>query len=441
MRTLIKNATCVLPSGQERVDVLLENGSILGIAPPASAAADEVIDAAGLHLLPGVIDDQVHFREPGLEHKEDLHTGSLACAKGGVTTFLEMPNTRPTTTTEEALRDKLARAASKCVVNYGFYVGAAFDQNSGASNVEFLKGVTHSPGIKIFIGSSTGDLLVDDQDALERIFAETTLPICAHCEDESTVRENIQRYASTTNVADHSRIRDVAAAYVATRRAIDLSTRHKHPFHVLHVSTRLEAELLRTAPDWVTAEACPHHLFFNVDDYERLGTLIQMNPSVKTADDSKALWEALHDGRIEVIATDHAPHTLDEKRQPYPKSPSGLPAVENSLALMLDASSRGLCTLEEIVDWMSDAPARIWRIDRKGRIEEGFNADLVLVDLQRRHTIENENQLTKSGWSPWHGQTLTGQPVRTIVMGQTVFAGGKVKAEARGSEATFRTTR
>ena len=441
MRTLIKNATCVLPSGQERVDLLLENGSILGIAPPVNAAADEVIDAAGLHLLPGVIDDQVHFREPGLEHKEDLHTGSLACAKGGVTTFLEMPNTRPTTTTEEALRDKLARAASKCVVNYGFYIGAAYDQAAGSSNVDVLKSVTRTPGIKIFIGSSTGDLLVDDQDALERIFAETTLPICAHCEDETTVRENIQRYASTSNVADHSRIRDVAAAYVATRRAIDLSTRHKHPFHVLHVSTRLEAELLRSAPDWVTAEACPHHLFFNVDDYDRLGTLIQMNPSVKTADDASALWEALHDGRIEVIATDHAPHTLDEKRQPYPKSPSGLPAVENSLALMLDASSRGLCTLDEIAEWMSDAPARIWRIDRKGRIEEGFDADLVLVDLNRRHTILNEDQLTKSGWSPWHEQTLTGQPVRTIVMGQTVFADGKVKADARGREATFRTTR
>ncbi|HVJ66497.1 MAG TPA: amidohydrolase family protein, partial [Caulifigura sp.] len=252
---------------------------------------------------------------------------------------------------------------------------------------------------------------------------------------------NIQRFASTSNVADHSRIRDVSAAYVATRRAIDLSRRHKHPFHVLHVSTRLEAELLHSAPEWVTAEACPHHLFFTVDDYERLGTLIQMNPSVKSKDDVAGLWDALHDGRIEVIATDHAPHTLDEKRQPYPKSPSGLPAVENSLALMLDASSRGLCTLEEIADWMSDAPARIWRIDRKGRIEEGFDADLVLVDLDYRHTIKNENQLTKSGWSPWDGVALTGLPVRTFVMGQMVFADGRVKTDARGREATFRQTR
>jgi dihydroorotase len=206
VRTLIKNATCVLPSGTQQVNILLEDSTILGIAPPTGASADEVIDATGLHLLPGVIDDQVHFREPGLEHKEDLHTGSVACAKGGVTTFLEMPNTRPTTTTPEALEDKLQRGASKCVVNYGFYVGASYDQAAGTSNVDVLKSVRRTPGIKIFIGSSTGDLLVDDQEALERIFAETTLPICAHCEDETTVRENIQRHASTSNVADHSRI-------------------------------------------------------------------------------------------------------------------------------------------------------------------------------------------------------------------------------------------
>jgi dihydroorotase len=421
--------------------VLIENERILAIDPPRTATADEVIDAAGLHLLPGVIDDQVHFREPGLEHKEDLHTGSLACAKGGVTTFLEMPNTKPTTTTPEALEDKLRRAAGKCVVNYGFYVGAAWHEQTRQSNIDFLKVASRTPGIKIFIGSSTGDLLVDDQEALEQIFAETTLPICAHCEDEATVRENMRRLAGTTNVADHSRIRDVDAAIKATRRAVDLATRHRHPFHVLHVSTRAEAEFLADVPEWVTAEACPHHLFFTVDDYPRLGSLIQMNPSVKTADDASALWKALRDGRIQVIATDHAPHTLEEKRQPYPKSPSGLPAVENSLALMLDAAHRGMCTLIEVVRWMCEAPARVWRIDRKGRIEEGFDADLVLVDLHRRHTIQNEQQLAKSGWSPWHGASLTGLPVRTLVLGKTVFAEGKVDASARGREATFRGTR
>ncbi len=438
MRLLIQNADCVLPSGIQRTNVLVEDSRILGINPPRNAQVDEVIDASGLHLLPGVIDDQVHFREPGLEHKEDLHTGSVACAKGGITTFLEMPNTRPTTTTLDALEDKLNRAASKCVVNYGFYVGAAFDPVRRESNISVLKAAQRTPGIKIFIGSSTGDLLVDDQEALEQIFAETTLPICAHCEDETTVRENAKRLSGTTDVADHSRIRDVAAAIVATRRAVDLATRHRHRFHVLHVSTGVEAEFLRHRPAWVTAEACPHHLFFTTDDYPRLGSLIQMNPSIKSASDVAMLWNALRDGTIEVIATDHAPHTLEEKRQPYPKSPSGLPAVENSLALMLDAAARGLCTLQQVVSWMCAAPARVWDIDRKGQIVEGFDADLVLVDLNRRHTIFNADQLTKSGWSPWDGQTLTGLPVRTIVMGKTVFADGRVDRSARGQEATFR---
>ncbi|MBX3441038.1 MAG: dihydroorotase [Planctomyces sp.] len=437
MRTLISGAKCVFSDGIRETDVLLEGPSILGIDPPRTAAADERIDATGLHLLPGVIDDQVHFREPGLEHKEDLHTGSLACAKGGVTTFLEMPNTRPTTTSRAALEDKLRRAADKCVVNFGFYMGASFDSRSQTLNLDELKTATRTPGIKIFIGSSTGDLLVDDQDALERIFAETMLPICAHCEDETTVRENAARLANSSDVRDHSRIRDNQAALIATRRAIDLSRRHRHPFHVLHVSTKEEAELLRERPAWVTAEACPHHLFFTTDDYERLGTLVQMNPSVKSPADVDALWEALRDGRIEVIATDHAPHTLAEKQVPYPKSPSGVPAVENSLALMLDAASRGLCTLPQIVSWMCEAPARVWSLKNKGRIAEGFDADLVLVDLARRETIRNEEQLTRSGWSPWHGQALTGWPVRTWVMGRTVFAEGRVDPQAQGREVEF----
>jgi dihydroorotase len=432
MRTLIRNATCVLPTGTRPAHLLIEDQRILAIDPPVTAAADEVVDAAGLHLLPGGIDDQVHFRDPGLTHKEDLHTGSVACAKGGITTFLEMPNTKPNTVTVAALDEKLALAAGKCVVNYGFYIGAT------PTNVEELRAARRTPGIKIFIGSSTGDLLVDQQEALERIFAETTLPICAHCEDEATVRANTERLAGTSDVADHSRIRDHEAAVIATKRAMDLANRHKHRFHVLHVSTTEEAELLRHRGEYVTAEACPHHLFFNVDDYPRLGTLIQMNPSIKTKADNAALWQALRDGRIEVIATDHAPHTLEEKRQPYPKSPSGLPAVENSMALMLDAVSRGVCTLEQVVAWMSTNPARIWSIRDKGSITEGYDADLVLVDLNKRATIHNEEQLTKSRWSPWDGVTLTGWPVRTWVMGKTVFADGKVDANVRGCEAVYR---
>lgn len=431
MRILITNARCVLPGGIHSGSILIEEGKIRAIDPPASVLADQTIDAEGRHLLPGVIDDQVHFRDPGLTHKEDLHTGSLACAKGGVTTFLEMPNTKPATITNDRLQEKLASAAEKCVVNYGFYIGAT------PKNLEELKSAERTPGIKIFIGSSTGDLLVDEQEALERIFAETTLPICAHCEDEATVRANAEKLEGGTTHADHSRIRDHAAAVIATRRAMDLAVRHRHRFHVLHVSTAEETELLKDHHELVTSEACPHHLFFNVDDYERLGSRVQMNPSIKTREDNEALWRALREGVIPVVATDHAPHTLEEKNQPYPKSPSGLPAVENSLALMLDAAHRGLCTLEEIVSWMCDAPARVWDIVGKGRIAEGYDADLVLVDLEKQATIRDAEQITKSRWSPWDGVTLTGWPIKTWVGGDLVFDNGKIDAEHRGKEARF----
>ena len=430
-RTLIQNADVVLPDRIERTDVLIDKERIADIAPGMDTAVDDVVDATGLHLIPGVIDDQVHFRDPGLTHKEDLATGSHACAKGGVTTFLEMPNTRPATVTLEALHAKLDAAVRKCVVNYGFYIGATPD------NIDVLCRAERTPGIKIFIGSSTGNLLVDQQEVLERIFNQTSLPICAHCEDEATVRANAKRLNGGSCYTDHSRIRDHQAALTATRRAVDLAERHQHRFHVLHVSTAQEAEFLKSTSERITAEACPHHLLFSIDDYERLGSLVQMNPSVKTREDCAALWEALRDGTIQMIATDHAPHTLEEKDQPYPHSPSGLPAVENSLALMLDAVNRGHCSLQQVVQWMCEAPARVWNIRNKGRIQPGFDADLVLVDLNQRHSVRNEDQLTKCGWSPWHGATLTGVPVRTWVMGQTVFANGRVDTELRGQEVRF----
>jgi dihydroorotase len=382
-------------------------------------------------LLPGVIDDQVHFREPGLTHKEDLATASRACAKGGVTTFLEMPNTVPAATNQARLEEKLALAAGKSLVNYGFYIGATSD------NVDELRKAHRTPGIKIFIGSSTGDLLVDEQDALERIFAETTLPITAHCEDETTVRANAARLAGTHDVADHSRIRNHEAAIIATRRAIDLAYRHRHRFHVLHVSTGAETELLSDHRGLITGEACLHHLLLSVDDYTRLGTLAQMNPSLKTREDNTRLWRALQDGRLQVIATDHAPHTLEEKRQPYPKSPSGIPAVENSLALMLNEVHHGRVTLQQVVHWMCDAPARVWDIVGKGRIAVGYDADLVLVDLERVAEIRNENQITKCGWSPWHGEKLVGWPVRTWVMGHEVYCDGEFFTDHLGQEAQF----
>jgi dihydroorotase len=440
VKTLIKNAQVVLPEGVLPTSVLIEDQRIAAIDPAIQTRADSTIDAAGLHLLPGVIDDQVHFREPGLTHKEDLFTASRACAKGGVTTFLEMPNTVPAATTQALLDEKRALAATKSVVNYGFYIGAT------PHNIDDLRSATKTPGIKIFIGSSTGDLLVDEQAALERIFAETTLPITAHCEDETTVRRNAERYRGVSDPAVHSKIRDVEAAVIATRRVIDLAVRHKHRFHVLHVSTGAEADILREyfasagndpARRLITAEACPHHLLLNVDDYPRLGTLAQMNPSLKTAADNERLWQALRVDDIQVVATDHAPHTLEEKQRPYPQSPSGMPNVENSLALLLNEVTRGRCSLEQVVHWMCDAPARVWDIVNKGRIAVGYDADLVLVDLNRTQAVRNEDQLTKCGWSAWHGVELTGWPVRTWVRGQEVFRDGKVLDDVHGAEAVF----
>lgn len=431
MKTLIRFAQVVLPDAVCGMNVVLEDGRIAALDVPDGTEADEVIDARGLHLLPGVVDDQVHFREPGLTHKEDLRTATRACARGGVTSFLEMPNTKPTTTTVEALHAKLDLAAERCLVNYGFYIGAT------PGNLSELCAAERTPGIKIFIGSSTGDLLVDEQAALERIFAETQLPICAHCEDESTVRANAAAIGGGREYADHSRIRDNRAAIIATRRAVDLAERHGHRFHVLHVSTREEVEFLRTTSDLITAEACPHHFLFSTEDYVRLGSLVQMNPSVKSPADAAAVWSGLLDGTLEVVATDHAPHTLEEKQQPYPRSPSGLPAVENSLALLLNEAVHGRCSLQQIVSWMSEAPARIWNLRGKGRISEGFDADLVLVDLNRTEVVLNERQLTKCGWSPWHGMSLTGWPVRTLVMGRTVYCDGWLASEPMGREITF----
>lgn len=414
-KTLIKNAQVVLSTGVVETNILIENEKIVDIDPAPQTEVDETIDAAGLTLMAGVIDDQVHFREPGLTHKEDLAHASRACAAGGVTSFLEMPNTIPNATNQQRINEKLDIAAKVSLVNYGFYIGAT------PNNVDDLATATRTPGIKIFIGSSTGDLLVDEQDALERIFAETTLPICAHCEDESTVRANAAKFADATDVAVHSQIRDHEAAIIATRRAVDLAVRHQHRFHTLHVSTAAEIEVVSSAPGIVSAEVCPHHLFFNVDDYGRLGSLVKMNPSIKSADDNAALWQALLDDKITVIATDHAPHTLEEKRQPYPQCPSGLPAVENYFALILNQVNQGKCTLQQVTRWMSSEPARIWNMKHKGSIAVGNDADLVLVDMNLTRKILNENQHTKCGWSPWAGESLTGWPVRTWVMGREVF--------------------
>ena len=421
----------VLPDELVVGSLLVDGGKIAAIDPAATTTADVEIDASGLHLLPGVVDDQVHFRDPGLTHKEDLYTASRACARGGVTSFLEMPNTTPNTISQAELAAKLALAQHKSLVNYGFYIGAT------GNNTNELSLAHRTPGIKIFIGSSTGNLLVDEQEALEDIFANTTLPITAHCEDESTIRRNREAIGEIRSIEDHSKIRNVEAAVVATKRALDLALRHKHRFHVLHVSTGDETELFRDHRGLITAEACPHHIFFDVSDYARLGSLVQMNPSIKRPEDRERIWAALHDGRIQVIATDHAPHTREEKARPYPNSPSGLPAVENSLALLLDQVNQGRCSLSQVVSWMCDAPARVWDMIGKGRLAAGYDADLVLVDMNAKRTIRNEEQETKCGWSPWHGTELTGWPVRTWVMGREVYRDGEIDASIRGREIQF----
>ena len=437
--TLIRGATCVLPDATRTADVLLQGGRIAAIDPGDQAATDDVviIDGAGLHLLPGVVDTHVHFRDPGLVHKEDLASGSRAAAAGGVTTIMDMPNVAPPTTSVARLHARLDRAKERCHVNYGFYIGAT------TGNLDELRAATRTPGVKIFVGSSTGTLLVDDQDDLEAIFARTSLPLCGHLEDEATVRANAAAIDGGRTPADHTRIRDEAAAVKAVERIIEFVRRHDHPFHVLHVSTAAECRLIAAARAEglpITGEACPHHLLLDESDYERLGTRAQVNPAIKTAADREALWEALHAGTLDAVVTDHAPHTLEEKAKPYPQSPSGLPAIENSLMLMLDQAARGRCSLEQVVAWMCEGPCRVWGIPGKGRIAAGADADLVLVDLGAGHEVRDEAQHTRCGWSPWHGTRLRGSVVRTIVGGRTLYDHGRFDASVRGREVLFRRT-
>lgn len=418
-RLLIRGACCVRADGVTQQSILIENGTFLDFDPPASAHTDDVIDATGMHIFPGLIDDQVHFREPGLTHKEDLRTGSMAAAKGGVTAFMEMPNTSPNTTSTAAFCAKLARAKRSCVVDYGFFAGAT------GHNTAWLREETRACGIKIFIGSSTGDLLVDEQEALEEIFAQTTLPIAAHCEDETLVQANAAALDGGQDISDHSKIRNAEAAAKSAARTIDLARRHKHRFHLLHVSSAAECEVLRERPEWVTAEACPHHLFFDTTDYARLGSRVQMNPALKSPEDKEAVWAALQDGTIEVLATDHAPHTLEEKNQPYPRSPSGLPSIEWLLPLMVNAACDGRCTFEQIAAWGASNPAKVWDLKGKGSLQPGLDADFSIVDSEALSKVHDGCQVTKCNWSPWHGAKLRGMVCSTWVRGIRVYQEGQ----------------
>ncbi|MFE1748722.1 dihydroorotase [Coleofasciculus sp. H7-2] len=434
---LIRNARILLPTGEFLVGEVQTLGrEIVRVAPEILASdslpVDKEVDAQGLTLLPGVIDPQVHFREPGLEHKEDLFTASCACAKGGVTSFLEMPNTRPLTTTQAALDDKLRRAAEKCLVNYGFFIGAT------AENLPDLLEAHPTPGIKIFMGSMHGQLLVDRDTVLESIFAKGDRLIAVHAEDQARINQRRQEFAGINDLAIHSQIQDNQAALLATELALHLSKKYQRRLHILHLSTAQEADLLRQdKPGWVTAEVTPQHLLLNTSAYEKIGTLAQMNPPLRSPHDNEVLWQALLDGVIDFIATDHAPHTLEEKAQEYPNTPSGMPGVETSLPLMLTQAMQGRCSVAQVANWMSAAVAKAYQIPKKGAIAPGYDADLVLVDLDNYRPVLREELLTKCGWSPFEGWNLTGWPVLTIVGGQVVYERGKLNLEVRGEALTF----
>ncbi len=434
---LIRQTRILLPSGDfELGDVLTDQGKIVQVGTALPETATVVVDGTGLTLLPGVIDPQVHFREPGLEHKEDLFTATCACARGGVTSFLEMPNTRPLTTTQAMLDDKLQRAAEKCLVNYGFFIGAT------VANLPDLQQAGPTPGIKIFMGSMHGDLLVDQDAALEAIFATGDRLIAVHAEDQNRIRQRREQFAGMSDPAIHSQIQDNQAALLATQTALRLSRKYQRRLHILHLSTAEEAELLRRdKPAWVTVEVTPQHLLLNTDAYARIGTLAQMNPPLRSPHDNEVLWQALQDGVIDFIATDHAPHTLEEKAQGYPNSPSGMPGVETALPLMLTQAVQGRCTIPQVARWMSTAVAQAYGIPHKGAIAPGYDADLVLVDLDSYHPVRREDLLTKCGWSPFEGWNLTGWPVVTIVGGRVVYDHGKLNTEVRGQALEFQPSR
>ena len=430
---LIRRARILLPDGEFLLgDVQICDGKIVKVATEIVESGDREIDATGLTLLPGVIDPQVHFREPGLEHKEDLFTASCACAKGGVTSFLEMPNTRPLTTTQAALDDKLRRASEKCLVNYGFFIGAT------AEILPDLLNANPTPGIKVFMGSMHGDLLMDDAANLEAVFAKGDRLIAVHAEDQARINQRRQEFAGVTDIAVHSQIQDNQAALLATQLAVKLSQKYQRRLHILHLSTGEEAEFLRESkPSWVTAEVTPQHLLLNTSAYETIGSFAQMNPPLREPRDNEILWQALRDGVIDFIATDHAPHTLAEKAQTYPNTPSGMPGVETSLPLMLTQAVEGRCTVAQVANWMSTAVAKAYKIPNKGKITLGFDADLVLVDLEKYRPVVREEMASKCGWSPFEGWNLTGWPVVTIVGGKVVFENGKLDTNVRGEALTF----
>ena len=441
MKILIKNAQIVNEGKIIQRDILIENDLISKIQPHISEDADQIIDASGKYLLPGVIDDQVHFREPGLTHKGDIESESRSAIAGGTTSFIEQPNTVPNAVTQELLADKYELARQKSFANYGFMMGGTNDNLE-----EVLKtNPRNVPGIKLFLGSSTGNMLVDNPETLENIFNNTKMLIAVHCEDEATIRANTQKYfdeyGEDIPVKFHHLIRSEEACYKSSSKAIELAKKTGARLHVFHLSTAIETGLFRNdiplKDKKITAEVCVHHLTFTNEDYDTKGGLIKWNPAVKTQKDKDGLWEALLDNRIDVIATDHAPHTWEEKQNVYTKCPSGAPLVQHSLVVMLENYKNGKISLERIVEKMAHNPAILFRIEKRGFIREGYKADLVLVDLNQNWTVKKENILYKCGWSPLEGTEFHSKVTHTFVNGKLVYENGKITQEKFGERLLF----
>ena len=439
--TLIKAAAIVNEGKTVIADVLITNGRIEKIAPEISAPADTEINAEGLHLLPGLIDDQVHFREPGLTHKADIWHESRAAVAGGTTSFMEMPNTVPNALTQQLLQDKYDIADQRSLANYSFYMGAANDNLD-----EVLRTSPREVcGIKVFMGSSTGNMLVDDEHTLEGIFANSPMLVATHCEDETTIRQNMALYKAMHGdnlTADmHPLIRSAEACYISSSRAVELAKKHGSRLHVLHISTAKEADLFEKdvplATKRITAEACIHHLWFSDADYAEKGNFIKWNPAVKTAADRAGILQAVLDGRIDVIATDHAPHTRAEKSQPYLQAPSGGPLVQHALQVLLDMRHDGKLTLEQLVQKTAHHVATCFQIERRGFIREGYWADIVLVDLNKPYTVSKGNILSKCGWSPFEGHTFKSTITHTWVSGNLVYEHGTIVEKGNGQRLLF----
>ena len=430
---IFKNGTVVNQDGVHPADIGIRAGRVAALGVLSTDTADAVTDCRGLHILPGVIDTQVHFREPGLEHKEDLASGSLSAVMGGVTGVFEMPNTNPLTVTRETFEDKIRRATGRMHCNFAFFIGGTHEN---AAELPVLERLAGCAGVKVFMGSSTGSLLVPDDEGVGAILKVINRRAAFHSEDEYRLEER-KPLRVPDDPTSHPVWRDPEAALRSTKRLVALAHKYGKRIHVLHISTAEEMAFLADHKDVATVEVTPHHLTLDETAYTRLGTLAQMNPPVRDRAHRAGIWAAVHNGVVDVLGSDHAPHTLAEKQKPYPNSPSGMSGVQTLVPLMLDHVNAGTLSLERFVDLSSHGPSRIFNIARKGRIAVGYDADLTIVDLKRRETITNRWVASKAGWTPYDGVTVTGWPVGTIVNGRTVMWQGELMTPAIGQPFRF----